>query len=305
MPNVVEAVGLKRNFGEFRAVKGIDFRIAAGECYGFLGPNGAGKTTTVRMIQGFIPKSGGSLTVLGKNVWQEAAEVKAELGVVSQDDNLDRDLTVMQNLITYSRYFDIPHKEAASRAGELLKFFKLDGKKDEKLATLSGGMQRRLALARSLINNPRLLLLDEPTTGLDPQARQLIWQRLLSLKKQGISIILTTHYMDEAERLCDRVAIMNDGEILLEGNPGELVKSEIGEDVIEVQMEEGISRELLARINEAGATYEQYGETLYIYCRGGCDLMPSILKIKHKLALHRKTTLEDLFLRLAGRSLSE
>jgi len=206
--NVVHAESLRRSFGKFTAVGGIDFSIRHGECYGFIGPNGAGKTTTVMMVQGFLPPTEGSLSVFGMDVRNHAVEIKARLGVVSQEGNLDRDLTVMQNLVTYARYFNIPKKTALSRAEELIGFFKLESRKYVQLKTLSGGMLRRLAIARALINNPDLLILDEPTTGLDPQARHMIWRRLLSLKQQGVTMILTTHYMEEAERLCDRVAIM-------------------------------------------------------------------------------------------------
>ncbi|MBI5177776.1 MAG: ABC transporter ATP-binding protein [Nitrospinae bacterium] len=299
---VVEARQLERDFGAFRAVDGIAFNIEEGECYGFLGPNGAGKTTTVRMIQGLLPRTGGDLTVFGKDIDREPVSIKADLGVVSQENNLDRDLTVRQNLLTYARYFDIEPEVAQSRADELLKFLHLDGKKGDKLSAISGGMQRRLAIARALINGPRLMLLDEPTTGLDPQARHMIWARLRSLKKQKITMILTTHYMEEAERLCDRVAIMNGGKILMEGKPSELVKDVIGEEVIELNLGDENRQAALNRVRALGAAYEMHGDTVYIY-NGRHEMLSALVGIGHRSVLHRKATLEDLFLKLAGRTL--
>jgi lipooligosaccharide transport system ATP-binding protein len=299
---IVDAKNLGRNFGPFHAVDGINFSIQEGECYGFLGPNGAGKTTTVRMVQGLLPRSSGDLTVFGMDIDRRPDGIKSQLGVVSQENNLDRDLTVRQNLITYARYFDMPTDEAKKRADELLSFLQLDAKKNDRLSTISGGMQRRLAIARALINNPRLLLLDEPTTGLDPQARHLIWRRLTSLKKQGITMILTTHYMEEAERLCDRVAIMNTGKILIEGRPAQLVAEIIGEEVTELHIDEDNRQQALNRVRELDVNYEMYGDTIYIY-NNGRRVMPSVLEIGHRSVLHRKATLEDLFLKLAGRTL--
>ena len=303
--NVVHAESLRRSFGKFTAVDGIDFSIRHGECYGFLGPNGAGKTTTVMMVQGYLPPTDGSLSVFGMDVRNYALEIKAKLGVVSQEGNLDRDLTVMQNLVTYARYFNIPKKTALSRAEELIGFFKLESRKYVQLKTLSGGMLRRLAIARALINNPDLLILDEPTTGLDPQARHMIWRRLLSLKQQGVTMILTTHYMEEAERLCDRVAIMNRGTVLMEGKPAELVKNAMGEEVVEVRVAVEEEKNFQSRVRSLGVKYEQHGETFYLYTQDGKGLMPSVLEMNHSFAVHRRTTLEDLFLHLSGRSLSD
>ena len=302
---IVEAIGLKRTFSGLQAVNGIDFTIASGECYGFLGPNGAGKTTTVRMIQGMIPHSGGKLHVLGRDIGKYAGVVKERIGIVSQDDNLDRDLTVIQNLVTYARYFNIPRHEAMDRARELLAFLQLEEKTNVKIPALSGGMQRRLAIARALINQPRLLILDEPTTGLDPQARLLIWQRLSTLKKDGLTIILTTHYMEEAERLTDRIAIMDHGAILMEGVPAELIKNEIGKDVIEVTAEKGDMEKIIYLLNQAEIRHEQHGETVYVYPENASDILSRIMDQSHNKILHRHATLEDLFLRLAGRSLRE
>jgi lipooligosaccharide transport system ATP-binding protein len=299
---VVQARHLQRDFGTFRAVDGINFNIEEGECFGFLGPNGAGKTTTVRMVQGLLPRTGGELAVFGKDINIEPDAIKADLGVVSQENNLDRDLSVRQNLITYARYFDIPPDVAATRVDELLGFLQLDGKKNEQLSTVSGGMQRRLAIARALINGPRLMLLDEPTTGLDPQARHMIWARLKSLKKQKITMILTTHYMEEAERLCDRVAIMNGGKILMEGKPAELIENVIGDEVIELHLDEWNKQAALNKVRAITSAYEVHGDTVYIY-NDGHEILPAIVEIGHKSVLHRKATLEDLFLKLAGRTL--
>ena len=303
--NIVQAERLRRNFGKFEAVTDVSFSIRPGECYGLIGPNGAGKTTTVRMIQGFIPPTDGRLLVLGMDIRRNGAEIKEKLGVVSQEGNLDRDLTLMQNLVTYARYFNIPKKTALARAEELVGFLRLGSKKYAKLTTLSGGMLRRLAIARALINNPDLLILDEPTTGLDPQARHHIWRRLLSLKQQGVSMVLTTHYMEEAERLCDRVAIMHKGKILMEGRPAELVKNTMGEEVIEVRVASGDEESFLGRVRSLGVKYEHHSGTFYLFAKDCKGLMPMVLEQRHLFAMHRRATLEDLFLHLAGRSLSD
>jgi len=302
---VVQASGLRRTFSGLEAVAGIDFTIVQGECYGFLGPNGAGKTSTVQMVLGVLPPTAGKLSVMGSDMTRHASRIRSMLGVVSQENNLDRDLSCLQNLITYARYFDIPKKEALSRAGELLNFLQLDAKKDAPLRTLSGGMQRRLAIARALINNPRLLILDEPTTGLDPQARHLIWQRLLLLKKQGVTIILTTHYMEEAERLCDRVAMMDNGKVLMEGNPAKLVHDHIGTETVEIRINGGDEREFTERITALGVKHERHGETHYLYTGDAKRLMAELMEIRHTFAMHRRATLEDLFFHLAGRGLKE
>ena len=303
--NAVHAEKLRRTFNGFEAVLGIDFTIKSGECYGFLGPNGAGKTTTVSMIQGHLPISGGKLHLLGGDMEKDPSSIKAKIGVVPQENNLDRDLTVLQNLITYARYFNIPKAVAKERGLELLEFMQLGERADAKITTLSGGMQRRLAIARALINRPRLLILDEPTTGLDPQARLMIWQRLQSLKKEGMTIILTTHYMDEAERLCDRIGMMDHGLLLIEGEPGELIESEVGKDVIEIAVTESEPEKLRDLLKRIDVPFERHGENFYLYPKSVSDVMPSLLTIEHNKILHRRASLEDLFLRLAGRSLRE
>jgi lipooligosaccharide transport system ATP-binding protein len=228
--SLIKAHGLTKRFGSFTAVDHIDFEVYKGECIGFLGPNGAGKTTTVRMIYCFSPVTEGELTVAGMNVSTESREIKKMVGVAPQEDNLDPDFTVIKNLQVYARYFDIPKAEAAKRAMELLKFFQLEEKQTKSIDELSTGMKRRLIIARALINQPQILLLDEPTTGLDPQGRHIVWDEIRSLLKQGVTIILTTHYMDEAAALCDRVLIVDNGKIIKTGVPQKLIKEHVGED---------------------------------------------------------------------------
>ncbi len=234
----IEAKGLTKKFDDFIAVDHIDFKVYKGECVGFLGPNGAGKTTTVRMIYCFLPPTEGELTVAGLSVNKQCREIKSMVGVAPQEDNLDPDFTVIKNLTVYARYFDIPKDEAVKRADEQLKFFQLEEKRDVPILALSTGMKRRLIFARALLNQPQILLLDEPTTGLDPQARHLVWDEVRHLKKKQVTIILTTHYMDEAEVLCDRILIVDKGKIIEEGSPAELVKKHIGEDVLELDYDE-------------------------------------------------------------------
>src|SRR5437660_10628138 len=232
--SVVMARDLRKRFGEFEAVNGLDFEVTSRECFGFLGPNGAGKTTTMRMISCFSPPSDGELRVLGMRAWIDGRRIKARMGVVPQENNLDEEVTVLENLVIWARYFDIPTKVASRRADELLAFVALEDKRDWKIPRLSGGMKRRLLIARALMNEPQLLLLDEPTTGLDPQARHLVWEKLRSLKREGVTLLLTTHYMDEAAQLCDRLVIMHEGRILVEGSPRELIAKETSPQVVEV-----------------------------------------------------------------------
>lgn len=236
--DVVAAEDLVKEYDGLQAVRGINFRIKARECFGFLGPNGAGKTSTVKMIYGLSPVSAGKLTVLGMDVRTKIRDIKRRLGVVPQENNLDPDLKVLQNLLVYASFFNISGSEARNRAQELLEFFGLADKAKERVESLSGGMKRRLTIARALINKPDLLILDEPTTGLDPQARHMVWQRLRQLKEQGVTLILTTHYMEEASQLCDRLVIMDRGEILVEGNPHQLVSEQAGEEIVETSSSE-------------------------------------------------------------------
>ena len=301
----VVAHRLTKRFGNLIAVDGINLQVAAGECFGILGPNGAGKTTIVRMIHAVIPITAGELTVLGLSVQREPAAVKRRVGVVPQEDNLDPDLSPSENLLVFARYFDIPRAEARRRSADLLNFVGLAGRAKSPLDELSGGMKRRLLIARALLNQPDLLILDEPTTGLDPQARHMVWQRLRTLKAQGVTQVLTTHYMEEAEQLCDRVALMHAGRILREGHPRELVRAEIGDEVIEMRGDASLHRDALAALAGRNLRWEQAGDTLYVYCTDGRSLLPILGRLKPIHLLHRPTTLEDLFLKLAGRSLQE
>src|SRR5574341_2538224 len=306
MPNpAILAHKLTKRFGTLVAVDGIDFEVGIGECFGFLGPNGAGKTTTVRMIHGVTPITSGELIVLAHRVDREPAAVKRRLGVVPQEENLDPDLTPEENLVVFGRYFDLPRIEARRRAAALLEFVRLSSRGRSPLAELSGGMKRRLLIARALLNQPELLVLDEPTTGLDPQARHLVWQRLRTLKVQGVTQVLTTHYMDEAAQLCDRVALMHSGRVLRQGRPADLVRAEVGEEVIELRGDEALHRAVTATVDGQSLRWERAGDTLYLYCREGRELLPILSRLRPSHLLHRPATLEDLFLKLAGRSLQE
>src|SRR5437867_7817859 len=264
----VVARALAKRYGEFDAVRSIDFTVAERECFGFLGPNGAGKTTTMRMIACTSPPTAGTLTVLGRPV-SEGRKIKARLGVVPQENNLDEEVSVVQNLFIYARYFDIPSKVARARADELLAFVALEDKRDWLVPRLSGGMKRRLLVARALMNEPDLLVLDEPTTGLDPQARHLVWEKLRSLKRSGVTLVLTTHYMDEAAQLCDRLVIMHEGRILIEGPPRELVRQRISANVIEVlEPTDGIA-ERLARLETSADRIERLADRWLFYTAKG------------------------------------
>ncbi|HEX9900601.1 MAG TPA: ATP-binding cassette domain-containing protein, partial [Candidatus Methylomirabilis sp.] len=252
-----------------------------------------------------IPITSGELIVLGRRVDHDPAAVKRRLGVVPQEENLDPDLTPGENLVVFARYFDLPRAEARRRAADLLEFVGLSSRATSHLEELSGGMKRRLLIARALLNQPELLVLDEPTTGLDPQARHLVWQRLRTLKAQGVTQVLTTHYMDEAAHLCDRVALMDAGRILRQGRPMDLVRAEVGEEVIEVRGDEALHRAVVATVDGRSLRWEQAGDTLYLFCREGRELLPVLSRLRPPHLVHRPATLEDLFLKLAGRSLQE
>ena len=301
---VIEAKGLTKKFDDFTAVDHIDFKVYKGECVGFLGPNGAGKTTIVRMMYCFLPPTEGELTVAGLSVHTQCREIKSMVGVAPQEDNLDPDFTVIKNLTVYARYFDIPKDVAVKRADEQLKFFQLEEKRDVPIMALSTGMKRRLIFARSLLNQPQILLLDEPTTGLDPQARHLVWDEVRHLKKQQVTIILTTHYMDEAEVLCDRILIVDRGKIIEEGTPAELVKKHIGEDVLELDYDE----KLLPTLKEAfpDARFEKLGDRMQIFTDKPHGVFEGFLK-EHPMqnVTLRKANIEDVFLKLTGRGLRE
>ncbi len=303
MQYIVDAKGLKKTFGDLVAVDGISFHVLPGECFGILGPNGAGKTSTIRMIYGFSPLTGGSLEVFGLNISQGWRTIKSRIGVCQQENNLDPDLTVQQNLEVFARYFDVPKQQAGQRAKELLEFIALDHRKNSPVTDLSGGMMRRLVLARALINNPDLVILDEPTTGLDPQSRHQVWERLEQLRAEGLSILLTTHYMDEASRLCDRLVIMDHGRILVEGKPIDLIKKHVGQDVIEVA---GPSQELRTYIRSQPMAHEDLGHRLIIYGHEGSEMFQNISKAYcDEGCILRMATLEDVFLKLTGRGLRE
>ncbi len=248
---LIEAENLTKKFGDLVAVGNINFKVFKGECFGFLGPNGAGKTTTMKMVHCVLPLTSGRLTVAGMDVTKHAREIKKMIGVASQEDNLDPDFTVFHNLMVYARYFDIPKEDAQKRAEELLKFVQLEEKRNVIIDQLSAGMKRRLILARALINEPQILILDEPTTGLDPQGRHLIWDKIRSLQKQGVTIVLTTHYMDEAAQLCDRTLIIDNGKVIEEGRPSDLVKKHIGEEVLEVAYDEEVLKLLRNALPDA------------------------------------------------------
>jgi lipooligosaccharide transport system ATP-binding protein len=303
--SAIIARDLTKRFGNLVAVNGIGLEVRAGECFGLLGPNGAGKTTIVRMIHALIPVTAGDLLVLGHRVDREPTALKRRLGVVPQEENLDPDLTPLENLLVFARYFDIPGVEARRRAADLLEFVGLTARAHSPLAELSGGMKRRLLIARALINQPELLVLDEPTTGLDPQARHLVWQRLRSLKAQGITQVLTTHYMEEAGQLCDRVALLHAGRILRQGRPMDLVRAEIGDEVIEVRGDEVLQRRVLVLLDGKPARCERAGDTLYLYVSEGRSLLPALGALGPSHLLHRPASLEDLVHKLAGRSLQE
>ena len=306
MPSsAIIARDLTKRFGDLVAVDGSGFEVGAGECFGLLGPNGAGKTTIVRMIHAVVPVTAGDLLVLGHRVDREPAAVKRRLGVVPQEENLDPDLTPLENLLVFARYFDIPRVEARRRAADLLEFVELTVRAHSPLEALSGGMKRRLLIARALLNQPDLLVLDEPTTGLDPQARHLVWQRLRSLKAQGITQVLTTHYMEEAGQLCDRVALLHAGRILRLGRPVDLVRAEIGDEVIEIRGDVALQHRALALLDGKPIRYERAGDTLYLYVSEGRSLLPALGALRPSYLLHRPAGLEDLFLKLAGRSLQE
>ena len=300
---IISARRLDKRYGDFHAVRGIDFDVPRGRCFGFLGPNGAGKTTTLRMLLGLTPMSGGSLSVFGLPMPAEARAVRARTGVVPQADNLDPDFSVAENLAVYASYFGIPRAEVAPRIERLLAFAALTERRDARTDSLSGGMQRRLTIARALINDPELVVLDEPTTGLDPQARHVIWSRLSDLRDRGTTLILTTHYMEEAERLCDELVIMDHGRILDQGSPRALIDRHVEPDVIEVRGE--ASRHLIALAEGVGCRVEQMSTSSYCYTREPGALLEK-LRDEHGLTfLHRPAGLEDVFLKLTGRELRD
>jgi lipooligosaccharide transport system ATP-binding protein len=299
----VTAKNLTKKYKDTVAVNGIDFAVQEKECFGFIGPNGAGKTTTMKMIYCFVPRTGGELLVLDKDPSIHPEMVKADLGVVPQDNNLDEDLNVFTNLTMYANYFNIPHGIARVKAKELLAFVQLTEKEKVKITELSSGMKRRLMIARGLINDPKLLILDEPTVGLDPQARHLIWDRLRELKSQNVSMIITTHYMDEATELCDRVAVMDKGKIMVVGKPKDLIREHIGEEVVEVMLLDTTADKLKKDAAGFLVTLEETSQKCYLYCQDCRPLLSHLTDKGYKHILRRPATLEDVFLKLTGRDL--
>jgi lipooligosaccharide transport system ATP-binding protein len=299
------AQALTKRYDDLIAVDGIDFDVPQGVVYGFLGPNGAGKTTTMRMVYGFTPITSGTLTVGGLDVTRHTRQIKQQLGVVPQEDNLDPDFSVLKNMLVYARYFRIPRQVALRRAQASLELMQLWERREAAIRELSGGMKRRLLIARALINEPRLIILDEPTTGLDPQARHLVWQKLRQLRAQGVTMLLTTHYMDEAFQLCDRLVIMDQGRILAEGAPGDLVARYVLPRVIELRNLGDAKPALVDYLAAGEAAVEDVGDTLYVYAPDGADPTEALELPPKVIRLIRPANLEDVFLRLTGRALQE
>jgi lipooligosaccharide transport system ATP-binding protein len=303
---IVLATGLRKSYGSFEALAGVDFAVTQGECFGFLGPNGAGKTTTMRLIAAAGPPTAGRLTVFGLPIERHGRAIKRRLGVVPQEDSLDLELTVLENLLVYARYFDIPGAEAKRRAHELLDFLQLSEKKSQNVVALSGGMKRRLMIARGLINEPEILILDEPTTGLDPQARHLVWEKLRQLKGRRTTLLLTTHYMDEAEQLCDRLVVMEAGRILAEGAPRQLIRQYVTREVLELHGTREERESALAALDGKAGAYEMLEDRLLIYVEDADELLRQLASGRSSAEfLLRRATLEDVFLKLTGRRLSE
>ena len=302
MDAVIEAVGLRKNFGDFIAVNGLDLRVPRGQVYGLLGPNGAGKTSTIRMIYGFSPKTGGELRVFGLDVETRWRDIRARIGVCQQDNALDPDLTIEQNILIFAGYFALPRAEAKRRASELLNFFALEAKATADVRDLSGGMARRLMLARSLVNQPELVILDEPTTGLDPQSRHQLWDRLHELRARGLTILLTTHYMEEAATLCDELVIMDNGRDMVRGTPSELIASHAGRAVLELVDPD---QETKGKALASGLDVEDFGRRLLVFAESFSELESFRQALPPGQTVTRPATLEDVFLRLTGRELRE
>jgi len=301
---LIEVKDLVKKFNGLTAVAGISFTVQRGECLGILGPNGAGKTTTVRVIQCISPATSGTVSVLGMRASLNERRIRALLGVVPQENDIDPDLTVNENLELFAALFDIPKKVAKARIMEHLEFVELKERADNKIDSLSGGMKRRLLIARALLNEPSIMILDEPTTGLDPQARHLIWQRLRALKNKGVTMVLNTHYMEEAQQLCDRLLILDKGSILKEGIPKELVKNEVGEEVVEIRNHQGV-KDVLRKLQGLEFNSEVVGDTLYLYCHESKEILTRLATSETFSVLRRLATLEDVFLKLTGRGLNE
>jgi lipooligosaccharide transport system ATP-binding protein len=302
---LIQARGLVKRFGDFTAVDGIDVDVQPGEAFGFLGPNGAGKSSTMRMIGCVSPPTAGTLRILGKDPTRDGPAIRARLGVCPQLDNLDPELTVQENLTTYARYFSIPRRVARERAAELLDFVQLAERAGSKVEPLSGGMKRRLTIARALVNEPDIVLLDEPTTGLDPQARHLVWERLFRLKQQGVTLVLTTHYMDEAEQLCDRLVVMDGGRIVAEGSPRELIERHSTREVVELRFVAESQDDFAGKLAGLGERVEVLPDRILLYVGDGDSAVADVhgRGLTPASVLVRRSSMEDVFLHLTGRTL--
>ena len=304
---MIRASSLVKRFGDFTAVDSIDLEVAPGESFGFLGPNGAGKTSTMRMIGCVSPVTDGTLRIFGLDPAVDGRTIRSRMGVVPQLDQLDKELTVEENLVIYGRYFDLTRKQARAKAAELLDFVQLSERADSKVDPLSGGQQRRVSIARSLINDPDLLLLDEPTTGLDPQARHVLWDRLYMLKERGATLVVTTHFMDEAEQLCDRLVVMDAGRIVAEGSPQRLISEHVRREVLEVRFGHGKNEAQVDKLDGVGARIEVLPDRLLIYTDDGDGALSELHRreLVPESSLVRRSSLEDVFLKLTGRTLVE
>lgn len=304
---LISARALTKRYGDFTAVDAIDFDVAKGESFGLLGPNGAGKSTTMRIIAATSQRTSGTITILGRDPEEHGPQIRAHLGVVPQQDNLDTELTVSENLFIYGRYFGLSKKFIRTKIEELLEFAQLEEKRDVKVDALSGGMKRRLTIARALVSEPDILMLDEPTTGLDPQARHILWDRLFRLKELGVTLVITTHFMDEAEQLCDRLVVMDKGKIMAEGSPLELIKAYSTKEVLEVRFGSDRNKEIAPTLRAMCSRIEELPDRILMYVEDGEALLEEILnkKLHPTTSLVRRSSLEDVFLRLTGRTLIE
>ena len=305
--SLISARGLTKKFGDFTAVNGIDFEVFKGESFGLLGPNGAGKSTVMRMVGATSQRDAGVLTILGKDPDRHGPQIRAHLGVVPQQDNLDTELSVVENLYIYGRYFGLPRAFVKTKIEELVAFAQLEEKRNAKVQSLSGGMKRRLTIARALVSEPEILMLDEPTTGLDPQARHILWDRLFRLKEQGVTLVITTHFMDEAEQLCDRLIVMDKGKIMAEGSPSSLIRDYSTKEVLEVRFGSDRNQEVADTLRSMCQRIEELPDRLLMYTGDGESLLEQIYTsgLHPKTSLVRRSSLEDVFLRLTGRTLIE
>jgi lipooligosaccharide transport system ATP-binding protein len=303
--SLIHARGLTKKFGDFTAVNGIDFNVVKGESFGLLGPNGAGKSTAMRMIGATSQRTSGELTILDKDPEKFGPQIRAHLGVVPQQDNLDTHLTVTENLYIYGRYFGLSRKFVKGKIEELLAFAQLEEKRNAKVESLSGGMKRRLTIARALVSEPEILMLDEPTTGLDPQARHILWDRLFRLKEDGVTLLITTHFMDEAEQLCDRLVVMDKGSIMAEGSPAQLIKEYSTKEVLEVRFGSERNSQMANDLSQLCERIEELPDRILMYTEDGEELLERVYKknFHPKTSLVRRSSLEDVFLRLTGRTL--